>query len=284
MTDVTLDNGTLRLAASVHGESDAPNVLCLHGLSGSRDTWEETVRRLQDRYRVWTLDFRGHGHSDRAERYLIADYVADAAAALDAIGQATIVIGHSLGAVTAAALAQGPHPLVTAVFLEDPPMYLGEPSEWDKGIYATVFPILRDKEIELQSAGAGLGTYVEFAAGTPALQGGVAADHISPRHLESVGSALQRHDPATWAPVLDLTAFKTLDTSLPLRVPTKVIQADSTLGPALMAGHEERFIATNPTAEVICYEGATHRIHATRATEARFLDDVDAFVTRYARP
>ncbi len=282
MTDVTIHNGALRLAASVHGAIGAPDVLCLHGLSGSHDTWEETIQRLRDRYRVWTLDFRGHGHSDRAERYLIADYVSDAAAALDAIGRITIVIGHSLGAVTAAALAQEPHPLVRAVFLEDPPMYLGKRSEWDKGIYATVFPILRAKEIELQSSGAGLDAYVEFAANTPAVQGGIAADHISGRHLESVGSALQRHDPATWAPVLDLTAFQTLDTSRPLRVPAKVIQADNALGPALMAGHETRLIATTPTAEVVCYESATHRIHATRATEARFLDDVDAFVARHA--
>ncbi len=267
MTDVTISNGTLRLAASVHGATDAPNVLCLHGISGSRDTWQETVRRLEDRYRVWTLDFRGHGHSDRAERYLIADYVSDAAAMLDAIGQPTIVVGHSLGGVTALALAQVPHPLVSAVFLEDPPIYLGEPSEWDKGVYATVFPILRDKEIELQSTGAELGSYIEFAADTPALQGGVAADHISPRHLESVGSALQRHDPATWSPVLDLTVFNTLDTSRPLQVPTMVLQADNALGPALMAGHEARFIATNPTAEIVTYRGATHRIHATRATE-----------------
>ncbi len=162
-------------------------------------------------------------------------------------------------------------------------MYLGEPSEWEKGIYATVFPILRDKEIELQSSGAGLDAYIKFAANTPAVQGGVAADHISERHLESVGSALQRHDPATWTPVLDLIAFQTLDTSRPLRVPTKVIQADNALGPALMAGHEARFKATTRTADIVLYEGATHRIHATRATEARFLDDVDAFVTDHAK-
>jgi pimeloyl-ACP methyl ester carboxylesterase len=281
MTDVTIDNDALRLAASVYGPAGAPDILCLHGLSGSRDTWEETVRRLDNRYRVWTLDFRGHGHSDRAESYRIADYVADAAAALSAIGRPTIVIGHSLGGVTAASLAQGPHPRVLAVFLEDPPMYLGEPSEWEKGIYATVFPIVRDKEIELRSAGADLAAYVAFAAQTPAVQGGVAADHIAQRHLESIGSALQRHDPATWAPILDLTAFATFGASLPMRAPAMVIQADPALGPALMEGHEQRLLAATPSAEVIRYAGATHRVHATRATEPRFLDDVEAFVARH---
>jgi len=281
MTDLTIHNGSLRLAASVHGPVDTPDILCLHGMSLSRDTWEETVRRLEDRYRIWTLDFRGHGHSDRADSYLIADYIADAAATLDAIGRPTIVVGHSLGGITAASLAQDPHPLVTAVFLEDPPMYMGEQSEWDKGVFSTLFQILRDKEIELQSAGAGLDAYIEFAAKMPALQGGITADHTSQRHLTSFGSAWQRHDPATWGPALDRTAFATFDPSLPMRVPATVIQADNALGSAFMEGHEQRLIATNPTAEVVLYEGATHLIHATRATELRFLEDVEAFVTRH---
>ena len=65
-----------------------------------------------------------------------------------------------------------------------------------------------------------------------------------------------------------------------MRVPVTVIQADDALGPAFMEGHEQRLIATNPTAEVVLYEGATHFIHGTRATEPRFLDHVDAFITR----
>jgi len=281
MTDITIRNGDLRLAASVHGPVDAPDILCLHGISSSRDTWEETVRRLEDRYRVWTLDFRGHGHSDRADSYLIADYVADAAAVLDAIGRQTIVVGHSLGGITAASLAQGPHPRVIGVFLEDPPIYMGEQSEWEKSVFSTLFPIVQDKEIELQVAYAGLDTYIEFVANMPAPQGGVLGDHISQRHLISMGSSMQRQDPATWVPVLDLTVFATFEPSRPMRVPATIIQADNALGPCFMAGHEQRLIATNPTAEVVLYEGATHLIHSTLATEPKFLDHVDAFITRH---
>ncbi len=84
-------------------------------------------------------------------------------------------------------------------------------------------------------------------------------------------------------PALDLTMFATFDPSQPMRVPVKVIQADNALGPAFMAGHEQRLIATNPNVEVVLYEGATHLIHATHATAPRFLDDVDEFVTRHVR-
>ena len=283
MTDITIYNGSLRLAASVYGPHDAPDLLFLHGISGSRDTWEESVRHLEDRYRIWTLDFRGHGHSDRAQSYLIADYASDAAAALETIGRPTVVVGHSLGGITAAALAQRPHPHLTAVFLEDPPIYLGEQTEWDKGIYATVFPLIREKQVGLQSSGAGLMDYVNFIADAPSAQGGVAADHRSRRALMSSGSGLQRQDPAAWAPVLDLTCFASLDTARPLQVPTMLIQADDALGAAFMAGHEERFMLANPAATIVQYAGATHSIHGSHATESRFFTDLDAFLARHTQ-
>ena len=49
MTDLTLANGNVRLAASVDGPIDAVPILLLHGASGSRDTWDETKQQLMDR-------------------------------------------------------------------------------------------------------------------------------------------------------------------------------------------------------------------------------------------
>lgn len=94
MTDITLDNHGVRLAASVDGPTNGEPILFLHGLSVSRDTWQEIGGRLKDRYRVWTLDFRGHGHSDRAASYALADYVSDAETALAAIGRRAVIVGH----------------------------------------------------------------------------------------------------------------------------------------------------------------------------------------------
>src|SRR6266403_671418 len=91
MTHLTLANGSVRLAASVDGPMDAVPILLLHGASVSRDTWDETKQQLMDRYCVWTLDFRGHGHSDRAPNYNLAGYVSDAETALAAIGRPAIV-------------------------------------------------------------------------------------------------------------------------------------------------------------------------------------------------
>src|SRR5271165_6772788 len=117
MTDLTLRNGSLRLAASVYGHSDAPPILFLHALARSRDTWEEAARRFTPRYQVWTLDFRGHGHSGWADTYELEGYRSDAETALAAIGRPTLVVGHSLGGVVAGLLAQTGRPSVRAVFL-----------------------------------------------------------------------------------------------------------------------------------------------------------------------
>ena len=46
MTDITIENRGIRLAASVDGPANAKAILFLHGLSLSRDTWQETAKRL----------------------------------------------------------------------------------------------------------------------------------------------------------------------------------------------------------------------------------------------
>ena len=45
MTDISIDAGGKRLSASIYGLDDAAPVLFLHGISLSRDTWEETVQQ-----------------------------------------------------------------------------------------------------------------------------------------------------------------------------------------------------------------------------------------------
>lgn len=282
MTHLTIRNGDLRLAASVVGRAEHPAVLLLHGLSGSRDTWAETVDRLQDRFQVWTLDFRGHGHSDRAGSYLIADYVSDAEAALSVVGRPAVVVGHSLGAVTAGVLAQQPHPMARAVFMEDPPWYLGQQAEWDKGLYKQIFPLLRAQQAEFQAASASLSQWLEATSSAPSPKGGVAADHIGERHLLSSASSRSRHDVAAWDASIDMTLLAGFDPDRPIEVPATIVQADPDLGPAFMDGHEVRLAGTSPGVEIVRYDGATHLIHASIETADRFLDDVDAFVTTNA--
>jgi pimeloyl-ACP methyl ester carboxylesterase len=104
--------------------SDAgPPVLLLHGFLEHAHAWERTAPRLADAgLHVFALDFRGHGDSDRVGPggyYHFADYAADVAGVVRALGGRAALVGHSMGA-SAALLYAGTEPeRVTAVVCVD---------------------------------------------------------------------------------------------------------------------------------------------------------------------
>jgi pimeloyl-ACP methyl ester carboxylesterase len=289
MNDLTIDNHGLALAASVYGPEGAPPVLFLHGISNARDTWFDWAMRCSDRYRVYTLDFRGHGHSARAAGYTIADYVSDAAAALAHIGEPTTVIGHSLGGVAAGVLSVDAHPLLRAALLVDPAWFFGDPVEFQRTVYPKRFALLTGLIERLRAESAPLSTWVEAVAKTPHPLGGVFADHTPRRQIVSHGSALHRQDFACWAtPVSE--AFGGFDADRPFRRPTWVIHADSTLGAALLDHQAARLAVTNgangPDAafSLRSYAGSDHFPHRTTAFAARFGTDLSHFLETFALP
>src|SRR5438477_7626371 len=77
--------------------------------------------------RTFAFDARGHGESDRAPTYRFLDFGNDAVAFLGTVvREPAVVIGHSLGAMTAIyAAANSPQLTLGAVLLE-PPLYLPE--------------------------------------------------------------------------------------------------------------------------------------------------------------
>jgi pimeloyl-ACP methyl ester carboxylesterase len=280
VTDIALDNGGTRLAASVYGPADAEPILFLHGIAESRDTWEETALRLPSRYRIWTLDFRGHGHSDRASSYEFADYVSDAEAALAAIRRPTIIVGHSLGGCVAGVLAQGGHANVRAVFLEDPAWYLGEPNEWETSGFPEFFSIMSARQATLQQEKAPLETYLALVSDAPSPMGGIFSDHTGPRQLLSIASAIQRQDGRCWGNDGDISGvLAAIPTGREFLCPVKIIQADPRFGSALLEGHEARLADSNPQVEIVRYTDSGHRPHGTLAFERRFLGDLQGFVS-----
>src|ERR1700728_2643167 len=74
----------------------------VHGASMGTDVWRDFADILIEDYdlSIILIDLRGHGESPRAERYLVADFVADLVEnlppALD------FLIGQSLGGVSSA--------------------------------------------------------------------------------------------------------------------------------------------------------------------------------------
>lgn len=88
-----------------------PPLLLLHGRAASRQIWAHAgyVAALQSRYRLLSMDFRGHGGSGRPEQpdaYSVVNDVHDVEAVLAASSELpTVICGWSWGGVIALALA-----------------------------------------------------------------------------------------------------------------------------------------------------------------------------------
>ena len=104
---------------------DRPPLVLAHGFSDDGLCWTPVARALEADYDVIMVDARGHGRSQAPEQgYGHDDQAADLAGAIAALGlRRPVVLGHSMGAATALALA-GAYPDVPgAILLEDPPMW-----------------------------------------------------------------------------------------------------------------------------------------------------------------
>ncbi len=106
----------------------AAEVAFLHGFSDSAQCWEPLIGAMPG-IRALAIDARGHGESGLPEEPIgYASQCDDAALVLSSQpgDGGVVVVGHSMGAMSAAYLAASRPDLVRAVVLEDPPT--GEPS------------------------------------------------------------------------------------------------------------------------------------------------------------
>lgn len=111
-------NGTT-LAYSDEGQG--PPIVFLHAFPLNRTMWEPQVAGLADRYRVITIDLRGHGESDAPMwRYTLDQFAEDIKGVLDhlAISKAAFV-GLSMGGYILFALYRKYPALIQACVLAD---------------------------------------------------------------------------------------------------------------------------------------------------------------------
>src|SRR5215831_8425996 len=91
------DVNGIRLYYESHGQGQS--VVLVHGLGLSSDMWRYQVPALAQRYRVVTIDTRGHGQSGKPPGpYDMAMYVEDMRQLLDVLGfEKPVLIGLSMG-------------------------------------------------------------------------------------------------------------------------------------------------------------------------------------------
>lgn len=124
---------------------DGPEVLLIHGISSSGESWRPVLAALGEHLTPVTIDLRGHGHSARPDSgYLYEDYAADLDAALAHLGlDHPLVIGHSLGGLVALWWASQHPDRARALVIEDSPLRSGEDfrSTFDAWIAQNAMPV-----------------------------------------------------------------------------------------------------------------------------------------------
>lgn len=84
-------------------QSDRQTIVFVHGLSGSSSAWIPYEREFMEEFNIVTLDLRGHGKSEKPEKYedyKIENFADDLCDLVDYLRlDKFILVGHSLGSL-----------------------------------------------------------------------------------------------------------------------------------------------------------------------------------------
>ena len=113
--------GGINLAYSEWNPGATETLVMLHGLNVQRHTWDPIASVLSRRFRVLTVDLRGHGESSwSTEGYWVRDMAVDIATFLDKLSvQKCVLVGHSLGAQVAIVVAANVSIRIAGLVLSD---------------------------------------------------------------------------------------------------------------------------------------------------------------------
>lgn len=96
----------MQLAHEFIGDSSAPSLVLIHGITESRHMWHPLLHSFAAQHKVLAVDLRGHGESDLDDGYDPISYATDVVETAVSLGlDRPLVIGHSLGGVVASAVA-----------------------------------------------------------------------------------------------------------------------------------------------------------------------------------
>jgi pimeloyl-ACP methyl ester carboxylesterase len=279
MTTTRIVHGDVELHVEQDGDPTAPPILLLHGIASSGHTWDWLVATLTPTHSVLRLDFRGHGQSGRAPgAYQMADYLSDAVAVCEQVVQRPcVVVGHSLGGATAAALAQQRPDLVSGIILEDPPLFMTE--GLGENALLGAFQLMRDSVPMLQEQQVPLNELVPIIAALPRATGATLAEVVHPDAIEATAASLLLLDATVLDPVLEGRVVAAFDPTQPIPTRTLILAADPASPDAVVQpGDVERLALHSPGAEVRVISGAGHLIHNELAHREIVRDAVREFL------
>ncbi len=279
-TAYPLDGLTLR---GVRTDSDRPPLLLLHGLTRRWQTFLPLFPALATRWEIHAFDHRGHGGSDRAEGYRVTDYVTDATALLRThLARPTVLYGHSLGGMTALAVAAEVPELVRAVVLEDPPFEtLGR--RFHETLWLSNFRGLRRFAGDDRPVGAIVRDLAEVPIGLPGGPTRRLGDLRDATSMRFVAASVKRLDGGALDSLLEgrwLDGYDTARIGSAVRCPVLLLQADAAEG-GMLADEDVRLLeATAADVSRVRFPAAGHVLHWQRPEEllrhtTAFLESLD---------
>lgn len=123
-TEKQFDTGEIILNYAEGSAVGTPLVLLHGGTRWWRD-WLDIIGHLQPNWHIYAPDLRGHGKSGRdADHYRLPDFARDIVAFLRReVREPVVLVGHSLGAMTAIGTAAEAPEAVRGLMLLDPPLF-----------------------------------------------------------------------------------------------------------------------------------------------------------------
>ena len=252
------------------GPPSGPPLLFLHGVTRRWQDFLILAPTLAARWHVHALDFRGHGRSSRTPGgYLLTDYASDAAAFLSAhFREPAVVYGHSLGALTAVALAGQTPELVRGLVLEEPPAFSLIPHIRSTPFHA-MFAGMQRLAGDSRSVREITRQLADVRIPIAGVEGGARlGDLRDPTNLRFLARCLQDMDPEVFAPLLEGRLLQGCDIdALAGRVacPTLILRGDDTAGGMLSKDHAEKMAARMLDASVVDVPQVGHLIHWLQA-------------------
>jgi esterase len=280
-----IDNDGVGLNVRVDGPEAGPPVLLLHGIISSSATWDWLVPSLAQRFHVLRLDFRGHGKSDRAPgEYGMVDYLSDAVSVCEQVaGVPVIVIGHSLGGVTAAALAQTRPDLVRGALLEDAPLadlaQVVDEAGSEANVLLAGFALMRQTIPGLQAAGMPVDGLVGMMSAMPGPSGATLGDTLIDDGMRSMAAGMLVCDATVLDPLLGGEIRPVFAPTASIDRPVTAVAADPAMPDAVTRPEDlDQLRAVTPHAAIHTVAHAGHLIHDSRVGRDRFAEIVDGFL------
>jgi len=221
-----------------HWPGTGPTVVGLHGVTASYANFVGVAERLRSRRPLLALDLRGRGDTDKPETgpFGMAQHAHDVAAAMRGWGlQDAVVVGHSMGAFVAVALAAEHPELVRGLVLIDGGLPLEPPPGVEPAQLLDV--ALAPQMARLRATFPSFDAYLDFWRGLPAFAGGRWNDWVEAYLRYDLGGTTPHLQPKASEAAVRGDFLDTLDAAKmrarlrSLSVPTLLLRATEGFNP-----------------------------------------------------